>query len=97
VLSNLQVDADGASFTLSNTSSTKAQDTVTFDVVVDGQRRYFWFPFDLKPGASYSVSVGFERLVEAPVIGVCGNRPIGIVDDPEPVLTVTVDVPSTET
>jgi hypothetical protein len=78
---------------MSNTSSTTAHDTFVLDVVVNGVRRYLWVPVDLKPGASYTVSLGFLVDVHDPIVGLCGNKPVGVSESSDPVATVSVTPP----
>jgi hypothetical protein len=89
-ISGLTVDSDGASFTLSNTSSFRSQDALTLTLGVSGQQRLFWVPVDLRPGMSVSVAVSFLTPVTSPVIGLCGDHPVGIVECPTPVATVAI-------
>jgi hypothetical protein len=92
-MSSPHVGSQGADFTLTNASSTRAQDALTFNVIVNGQPRFFWVPVDLPPHVAVAVSVHFLTAVQAPVIGLCGDHPVGIVDMPDPVLTVTTAIP----
>jgi hypothetical protein len=89
----LQLDADGASFTVSNTTATQAHDALMFSLIVNGQQRLLWVPVGLRPGRSISVSVHFLQPVTAPVIGLCGEIPGGTTECPTPVFDVVVTVP----
>lgn len=88
-MSGLHVDSQGAELTVSNNSSTRAHDVLTFDLVVNGQRRFFWTSINLGARSSALVTVRFLKDVQAPVIGLCGNPPLGIVEGSEPILQVT--------
>ena len=97
VMSTLSIDSKGAKLVLSNATSTKAQDSLIFDLIVNGERRLVWTPAVLRPGTAVTLSVQFLKTVESPIILLCQNRPIGIVDDPQPVVGVIVDPPDTST
>ncbi len=87
-MSNLEIDSQGANLTLSNLSSTRSQDALVFDLIVNGQRRLFWIPIVLRPGSAAALHVHFLTTVEAPIIILCGDHPGGVVDDPDPITGV---------
>lgn len=93
VMSNLRVGSQGADFTVTNGSTKRAQDVLTIDLIVNGQRRLFWAPVDLPSRSSASITIRFLTSVVAPVIGLCGNKPGGIVESPDPVCEVVVVYP----
>ncbi len=93
-MSVLNIGPQGAYLHVANTSPWRTQDSLTFDLLVDGRRRFFWTPMSLMPGRSATVAVKFLTSVDAPGIVLCGDHPVGIVDNPEPVVNVTVkDLP----
>jgi len=87
-MSTPQLSSQGADVTLSNRTATTAHDALTVRVLVNGQPRYLWTPVDLQPGSGWSVSIRFLVPVTDPVIVPCGDHPVGIVDQPDPVVTV---------
>lgn len=93
-MTTVESDSAGADLTLSNTSTKKSQDALIIDVIVHGQRRLFWTPVALRPGSAVAVQVRYLTPVEAPIIILCGDHPVGIVDDPEPVVAVRQNDPS---
>ena len=86
-------DSSGADLTLSNTSNTKSQDALIFDLIVNGQRRLFWTPVVLRPGTQAQLHARYLTPVEAPIIILCGDHPVGIVDSPDPVVAVSPGPP----
>jgi hypothetical protein len=92
-MSGLAIDSKGADFKLSNPSTTKAQDFLIFDLTVGGNKRLFWVPVVLRPGTAIGVHATFLTTVDLPIIGLCQNRPGGIVDTPQPVVGVVTAPP----
>jgi hypothetical protein len=90
-MSNLNVDSQGADFTLSNTSSTKSNDALIFEVWVQGQEHLYWVPVALRPGSAVAVHATFLAPVDTPVVLLCKNHPVGVIDDEAPVVAVVAD------
>jgi hypothetical protein len=93
VVSGLHVDTDGGSFTVANSSGSAVKEYLTFDLTVNGVRRYLYIPLYLSAGKSALIGVHFEKPVTNPIIQPCANKPIGIVEPSDPVMTVTAPPP----
>jgi hypothetical protein len=93
-MSDLTVDSQGADFSLSNTSSTKSQDALVIDLYVQGEHRLYWVPVVLRPGQGVAVHATFLVPVETPIIILCKNHPVGIVEHPDPVVAVDAQAPA---
>jgi hypothetical protein len=93
-MGNLNVNSQGADFSLSNTSSTKSQDALIFDLYVQGEHRLYWVPVGLRPGMGVAVHATFLTPVETPIVILCGNHPVGIVDETGPVVAVVAEPPA---
>jgi hypothetical protein len=81
-----------ATFKVLNRTSNQTRDFLTINVVVDGQKRLFWTQLDLRPGSSATVNVEYWKKLDSRDLVLCGDRPGGIVDNPDPVATVEVVV-----
>lgn len=92
-VNNLHVDSQGATFNLTNVMGPQADEAVTFDVVANGRRRYFWAAINLPPGVVAPASVRFLAEVSSITIGTCHFHPVGIVDGDTPVLSFSVIAP----
>ena len=75
------------------TISTQSQDALILRVVDEGKIRMFWVPIDLRPGSMTNVAIDFVQAVDSSEVLLCGDHPVGIVDDPNPVATVRIDDP----
>jgi hypothetical protein len=92
-VSTLSIDSQGADLLLSNTSSTKSQDALIFDLIVNGERQLYWVPVVLRPGSAVRLHAQFSTTVDSPIILLCKNNPVGIVDEPQPVVSVVMVPP----
>jgi hypothetical protein len=93
-MGGLNVNSQGADFSLSNTASTKSQDALIIDVWAQGVHHLYWVPVVLRPGQGVAVHATFLTPVETPIIILCGNHPVGIVEDPQPVVAVSAEPPA---
>jgi len=89
-MSGSKIGLEGGSLTVSNKTSSGSQDALIFDLVVEGRKRMFWTPLELRPGSSASVRVEFLKEIDSSETRLCGNHPVGVVDSPQPVLEVVV-------
>jgi hypothetical protein len=91
VMSALDVGDEGATMIVTNTASVPTKDTLLFDLVVEGEHWIYGMEIKLASGASTLIDARFLRPVSSPVIVLCSNKPIGIIDCPDPVLGVTTE------
>jgi hypothetical protein len=92
-IGGLNVNSQGADFSLSNTSSTTSQDALIFDVWKQGVHHLYWAPVGLHPGRAVVIHATFLAPVDTPVVLLCKNHPWGINDDGAPVVAVVAAPP----
>lgn len=93
VMSALSAGEMGATLTVTNNSASTTLDMVNFDLVVNGERWLYARPVKLAPGKSVEIDAYFHQPVSSPVISLCANKPVGVVDEAQPVMTV-VETPT---
>lgn len=75
-------------YTIVNQTSAPTNDALKIDVTVNGQHRLFWVSVPLASGASVTLRITYLQPVTLPVISTCNEHPIGVVDSPDPVVSV---------
>lgn len=86
---------EGVDFRVTNRTSTATTDFVILDVVADGRKRQFWVTIDLPPRSELSYAVRYLTTVATSAVRHCRQRPGGIVEGSDPILTV-VEAPPIE-
>jgi hypothetical protein len=63
-----------------------------FDVVLKGSPHYVWTTLEVPPG-SLTLTVHYFATVDSSVSSICATSSIGIVESPDPILSVTPPPP----
>ena len=87
-VTSLQHRSDGAHLMVVNLTSAPVQDFLILDLTVKGTRRVFWTSVALDPGAYGKYMIKYLGPIQAPGVGLCANKPGGIVDSQGPVAEV---------
>jgi hypothetical protein len=90
-MSALKTGFPATTLKVSNRASTQAQDFLILNLVVEGRKRMFWMPIELRSGTFTNVTVEFAKRVDSSELQLCGDHPVGIVDNPDPVATAKVE------
>jgi hypothetical protein len=87
-MSNPDIGREVTDFRVTNGTWSATTDYVIFDVVVDEVKRQFWVAINRPPGSTASYAARYSSGVTMVEVRHCKNRPSGIVDGDQPILTV---------
>lgn len=85
--------SQSASLTISNNTSGQSRDYLTFHTTLNGVPHLIWLPVVLPPGTHVDLSAVYLQPIDPPVIILCGDKPVGGVDDPQPLVGITQTPP----